>query len=99
VPEGSSTIFPKFESRSTHVLRHSTRLARIEQLARKEAHALGESSVRADHRWVASLRFDIEEVTDALRNLQSALDQALEDLQRRRRLEGKSDDTPHEQES
>jgi ATP-dependent Clp protease ATP-binding subunit ClpA len=97
VPEGSSTTLPKFESHMSDVPPHGSRRVRIEQLARKEAEALGESSVRADHRWVASLRLEIEEATDGLRNLQSVLDQALEDLQRRRRLEGKSEDQPDEQ--
>jgi ATP-dependent Clp protease ATP-binding subunit ClpA len=86
-PEGKAGEFPEFKVAES--VEHAERLHRVEEQAQKEAEALGERRVRADHRWVASLRLDIEEVTEALRKLQSALDRALEDIQRRRSEGGK----------
>jgi ATP-dependent Clp protease ATP-binding subunit ClpA len=85
-PEGRTPAFSEFNVAES--VERAERLQRIEEQARKEAEALGERTVRADHRWVASLRLDIEEVTTALQHLQSALDRALEDIQRRRPEEG-----------
>jgi ATP-dependent Clp protease ATP-binding subunit ClpA len=85
-PEGKAREFPEFKVAKS--VEHAERLHRVEELAKQEAEALGETKVRADHRWVASLRLDIEEVTEGLGKLQSALDRALEDIQRRRRSEG-----------
>jgi ATP-dependent Clp protease ATP-binding subunit ClpA len=91
-PEGRTPDFPDFKVAES--VEHAERLQRVEELAMKEAEALGEGTVRADHRWVASLRLDIEEVTEALSSLQSALDRAIADIQRRRSEESKSEEPP-----
>jgi ATP-dependent Clp protease ATP-binding subunit ClpA len=86
-PEGKAREFPG--SKVAESVAYAEHLQRVEELAKKEAEALGESKVRADHRWVASLRLDIEDVTEALQKLQSALERALEDIRRRQSGEGK----------